>query len=95
MLVKVPGYLARRFGSTGSPLQVLSVASTLDFTGTPLLGGDFNNDGEVNEIDYSAYFLPNFRNSNTLVDLDGSGEVNNLDFAIMRSNWGLTADTLP
>ncbi|MEO8581446.1 MAG: cohesin domain-containing protein [Patescibacteria group bacterium] len=94
ILVKAPGYLAKKIGSTTSPIQVTGGATPLNLTSTPLLGGDFNGDGEVNEIDYTLKFLTSFRDANPVVDLDSSGVVNNLDFAIMRSNWALHSDTL-
>lgn len=92
--VKAPGYLARVFGTPSSPTIITSTSTTLDFTTKPLLGGDFNGDGVINEVDYTAQFLPNFLQANTLIDLDGSGQVNNLDFGIMRSNWSLTDEIL-
>ena len=92
-LVKSPGYLARRFGTSASPIVVHSGDTAIDFSSTLLLGGDFNADGEVNEVDYTSLFLTTFGTANTLADLDGSGQVNNLDFAIMRANWSLIDDT--
>lgn len=94
MLIKAPGYLARLFGSSTNPLIINTTISTLDLTLNPLLGGDFNGDGVINEVDYSSKFLPAFLENDSLVDLDGSGQVNNLDFGIMRSNWGLEDDIL-
>lgn len=93
LVIDAPGYLARRYGSNLNPLNMGTSTSFLDLTSAPLLGGDFNNDGEINEVDYTLYFLNNFLTSDSLVDLDGSGEVNNLDFAIMRSNWGLVDES--
>ena len=93
-LVKAPGYLAKRIGSPINPVSVDFGTSILDFSSIPLLGGDFNSDGEVNEVDYTSQFLTNFRKPNSAIDLDGSGEVNNLDFAIMRANWNLIDDAL-
>lgn len=93
-LVKPQGYLAKKFGSTASPLSIAPNSSVLDFSNTTLLGGDFNGDGVINEVDYTLQFLNKFKTNDAMVDLDGSGEVNNLDFGIMRSNWGLTDDQL-
>lgn len=93
-LVDTAAYLARRYGSDSTPVVITSSTNYLDFSSSPLLGGDFNSDGIVNEVDHSAYFLPRFMSNDAIADLDGSGEVNNLDFAIMRSNWNLVDDTL-
>jgi len=93
-LLKVPGYLARRLPASATPVTLLDSDQTLDFTGTPLLGGDLNEDGEVNEIDYTLKFLPVFGKEDSLADFDGSGQVNNLDFAVMRVNWNLVDETL-
>lgn len=90
-MIDTPGYLARRHGSIASPVQINALTGTVTYP--ILLGGDFNDDGVVNEVDYTLNFLPNFLTSNSLVDLDGSGEVNNLDFGVMRSNWGFVNDT--
>lgn len=96
MLVEAPGYLSRVYGTINDPVAIPSgVDVTIDIAVTPLLGGDFNNDGEINEVDYTLYFLQRFKTADDLVDLDESGEVNNLDFAIIRSNWGLQAQELP
>lgn len=93
-LIKGQGYLARRYGSTAQPLVINAGDQFLDLTGYPLLGGDFNNDGEINEIDYVTYFMPKFNTADAATDLDGSGNVNNLDFGVMRPNWNLVNDTL-
>jgi hypothetical protein len=93
-LVDSDGYLARRYGSDASPVVVAEGQAVLDLSSSPLMGGDFNGDGEVNEVDYTVHFLSTFLTTSALVDLDGSGEVNNLDFAIMRANWSLIDDTL-
>ena len=93
-LIKSPSYLARRYGTIASPIIVDPASTTIDLSAEPLLGGDFNNDTVINEIDYSTLFLPAFASTDPAMDLDGSGQVNNLDFAIMRSNWGLIDDTI-
>lgn len=94
ILVKTPGYLAKKIGSTSAPIHITADGSPVNLSSTPLLGGDFNGDGEINSIDYTLHFLTSLRNSNAVVDLDSSGTVNNLDFAIMRSNWASRSDTL-
>jgi cell division septation protein DedD len=91
LLVKASGYLARRFDN----VSVIQGNTYVDLSANKLLGGDFNGDGEVNEVDYTLGFLPKFGTNNSVADLDGSGEVNNLDFSIMRSNWNLVNDVLP
>lgn len=93
-IVKAPGYLAKRMGTTANPITVTSSTTQLDFTSSLLLGGDLNEDGVVNEVDYTVKFLTAFGLSTPLADLDSSGQVNTLDFAIMRGNWNLTDDIL-
>ena len=93
-LVKAPGYLAKRMGTTSAPVVITSTTTTLDFTSSILLGGDLHEDGVVNEVDYTLKFLTAFGLATPLSDLDSSGQVNTLDFAIMRGNWNLTDDTL-
>jgi len=93
LLFDTDGYLARSYGEDANPV-VVQAGSILDLSSSPLLGGDFNNDGEVNEVDYTNNFLPAFLGTSALVDLDGSGEVNNLDFAVIRANWSLVDDSI-
>ncbi len=93
-LLKSPSYLKRRYGGLTTPITISAQSAQIDFSGSPLLGGDFNNDGIINEIDYATHFLAAFASTNPDIDLDGSGQVNNLDFAIMRSNWGLIDDII-
>jgi hypothetical protein len=93
-LVKSSGYLPGLYGTTTTPVRITSTTGTIDLSQSPLRGGDFNGDGTINEIDYTAYFLTNFRSTNATVDLDGSREVNNLDFGIMRTNWGLLGGSI-
>lgn len=92
--INAPGYLHKVFGTDVSPLHIVSGIKYLDMTDKPLLGGDFNGDNVVNEIDYSLYFIGQFGSSDNLTDLDGSGRVNNLDYGIMRANWGISGDSL-
>jgi regulation of enolase protein 1 (concanavalin A-like superfamily) len=93
MLMDAPGYLQRRFGDDTNPVTITPGNLYLDLSSLPLLGGDFNDDGIVNAVDYTANFLPGFLTSDPVVDLDASGEVNNLDFTIMRNNWNLVDET--
>ena len=89
ILINTSGYLARRYDN----VFVTPSDNYLDLSNVSLLGGDYNGDGEINEVDYVTRFLPSFMENDPLIDLDGSGQVNNLDFAIMRSNWNLINDT--
>lgn len=93
-LAKISGYLSRRFGGSSDPVVISPDSQFLDLSGTLILGGDFNNDGIINEVDYTSQFLPKFGSADAIADLDGSGKVNNLDFAIMRLNWNLVNDQL-
>ncbi len=88
-----PGYLARVFGTTSSPIVIGSSTTLVNLSSTPLLGGDFNNDGVVNDIDYTLHFLTSYGKSSDLVDLDRSGQVNNLDYGVMRTNFNLVDDS--
>jgi hypothetical protein len=93
-LLKASGYLAKRYGSLNNPYVITSTTGSVDLSNPPLVGGDFNDDGVVNEIDYTLGYLANFQEYDEAADLDASGIVNSLDFAVMRSNWGLSDDTL-
>jgi len=88
------GYLKRRFGTLTSPVVIATGQTVVDFTSTPLKGGDLTSDGIVNAVDYTSVFLQAFLSTNQTVDLDGSGLVNNLDFSIMRRNWFQVDDIL-
>lgn len=94
LFLTIPGYLTKQFGTDSQPVTIVSGNTLLDLTGYPLLGGDFNQDGTVNEVDYTLYFLTSYASNNNLVDLDGSGQVNNLDFSILRNNWNKIKDTI-
>ncbi len=48
--------------------------------------GDFNKDGYVNSLDFSA-MSGAWNTSNTLYDLNKDGTVNTLDYSIMVQNW--------
>jgi hypothetical protein len=88
MLIKASGYLGRKFN-----LNVSNISNSFDFRATPVLGGDYNGDGVVNVVDFAQY-LAAYKSVNTTIDLDKSGEVNGLDFGILRTNWNLTEDAL-
>lgn len=94
-LVRARGYLARRFASSTAPISIGPGITAIDFTNSPMLGGDLNEDGVVNEVDYTLKFIhPTiFGSADFWADLDNSGQVNTLDFGIMRSNWNLANDT--
>lgn len=100
--LKVDGFLARVYGKT-SPIIISGNTSTVNLgtlsphSNSPLLGGDFNQDGIINTTDY-AQFLLNFgkRDSSITakyIDLDGSSYINIFDFGILRTNWGLSDET--
>lgn len=93
-LLDVPGYLARRIGTNSQPVVISPNNQLLDLSTTLLLGGDFNDDGVVNEVDFTLLFLANYAKTHATVDLDASGQVNNLDFGIMRNNWNKQSDTI-
>jgi hypothetical protein len=93
-LLKTSGYLAKRYGSLNNPYTIIPTTTSIDLSYPPLVGGDYNGDGVVNEIDYTLKYLVYFQEYDEATDLDASGVVNSLDFAIMRSNWGLSDDTL-
>ena len=88
-LIDAPGYLARVYGG----IYIREGAMNLVLS-NPLLGGDFNDDGEINEVDYTLKFMPSFNGADAVVDLDGSGMVTGLDYGIMRENWNLIDDIL-
>ncbi len=50
------------------------------------VAGDFNKDGYVNSLDFSA-MSGAWNTSNTLYDLNKDGTVNTLDYSIMVQNW--------
>ncbi len=50
------------------------------------VSGDFNKDGYVNSLDFSA-MSGAWNTSNTLYDLNKDGTVNTLDYSIMVQNW--------
>ena len=89
-MIDAPGYLARKVAN----VNIVSGNLYLDLSSAIIAGGDFNNDGEVNEVDYTVGYIPNFSSSYATADLDGSGKVNSLDFGIMRNNWNLIDDVL-
>ena len=88
-LIDTPGYLAKAYRG----ISIVEGSVSLDLS-DPLLGGDFNNDGEINEVDYTLRFMPSFNGADAIVDLDGSGRVNSLDYGIMRENWNLVDDAI-
>lgn len=62
-----------------------------------LLSGDINNDNQVTTADYdilnAAYgSTPGSPKWNAAADLDGSGRVNALDYALLQGNLGKTGD---
>jgi cell division septation protein DedD len=91
LLVKPYGFLRKQLS-----LSVDSSSETFSLGSYVFRGGDLNNSGRVDSLDYNI-FLQNFRKTYTsapsnptateIADLDGSGQVNSIDFSVMLSNW--------
>jgi len=96
IVVKAPGYLARRFGDPTNLISITSSTTSLDLTTKVLLGGDLDSNGSINSIDYTLGLLPKFLvlPVDPIADMDGSGQVNTLDYGIMRANWSLIDDQI-
>lgn len=67
--------------------------NTLDFTSTPLVAGDFNNDNKISIEDvslilsrYTALNVPT-NNQNKKFDVDGNGSINISDISLILSNY--------
>lgn len=67
--------------------------NTKDFTGSPLLAGDFNNDNTITISDiaselanYTALSTP-VNSSNAIYDVDGNGIINIVDVSLVLSNY--------
>ncbi|MGH9856424.1 MAG: cohesin domain-containing protein, partial [Acidobacteriota bacterium] len=81
VLVKPQGYLQQRFN-----MPLLSTNTAIDFTSRPFPGGDLNDSGKVNGLDWGIY-LGHFNSDEELSDLDGSGKVTGLDNIYLLINW--------
>ncbi len=57
-----------------------------------VLAGDINRDGVVDVFDYGDLTAA-FGSADDRADIDGSGEVDEVDLAILRKNLGKTAET--
>jgi hypothetical protein len=92
--IKTSGYLASRFEG-----RIVQAGTVLDFTNTPQRGGDIDipeggtmGSGLINSSDHGRFILDWYADVPSS-DLDGSRQVNNLDYAVMRPNFGLSDDT--
>jgi hypothetical protein len=101
ILLTSPGYLAKKYEAVVVTTGTTSINLTLLTDPNPqvgaegvLIGGDLVDDGVINAVDYGNKFLNDFGGTNAITDLDLSGQVNSLDFAVMRPNWGATDETL-
>ncbi|MBI4137046.1 hypothetical protein HY469_03195 [Candidatus Roizmanbacteria bacterium] len=81
LLVKPQGYLQQRI-----TVPLLNKESVIDMTDRPFLGGDLNDSGKINGLDWGIY-LSHFNSDNELSDLDGSGKVTGLDNSFLILNW--------
>ncbi len=73
--------------TSASPIANVGANPSGLITSTPsFLPGDFNKDGYVNSLDFSA-MSGAWNTSNTLYDLNKDGTVNTLDYSIMVQNW--------
>ncbi len=74
----------------GNAWDIGAYESSNSGTGTPppttYLPGDFNQDGHVNSVDFSA-MSGVWNTNNVLYDLNKDGTVNTLDYSIMVQNW--------
>lgn len=82
VLIKPNGYLQRRFN-----ISALSINSVIDITDRPFYGGDLNNSGKINGLDWGIYINHFNSEEDELADLDGSGKVTGLDNAFLIINW--------
>ncbi|MEK7174021.1 MAG: Ig-like domain-containing protein, partial [Patescibacteria group bacterium] len=79
LLVHSPSFLKEKVN------DVVITSSTV-ITLPALRGGDFNNDGVINEIDWS-FMNPRWFSTDATADLNGDGVVNSVDFSYMNKNW--------
>jgi chitodextrinase len=84
--IKSPGYLQSR-------MDDVVVSSGAMITLLQLRGGDFNDDGIINNFDWS-YMNSNNRwfSSDILADLNRDGIVNSIDYSYLNRNWGVAGD---
>ncbi len=83
LVAKLPAQLCYEQGKMPNCLYV---TATTPPPPTTFVAGDFNKDGYVNSLDFSA-MSGAWNTSNTLYDLNKDGTVNTLDYSIMVQNW--------
>ncbi|MBI4130392.1 hypothetical protein HY468_03690, partial [Candidatus Roizmanbacteria bacterium] len=93
IILKPEGFLQKKFSD-----QNLGPTNTFDFSSAPFPAGDVNvnidgtiGDGIINAADHNR-LLTFFKTNNPVIDWDGSGLVNSIDFSLMLSNWNHTGD---
>ncbi len=82
-LVPLAGSAVCGKGENGTDIGAYSCPAG---SGIVYVAGDFNKDGYVNSLDFSA-MSGAWNTSNTLYDLNKDGTVNTLDYSIMVQNW--------
>lgn len=85
LYLKGPAHLRKKFIGVGLNLG----NNQVDFTSTPLLAGDVNQDNKVDLLDYSAMVLvyePGVTKSSS-ADLNFDGKVDLLDYSLLVTNY--------
>ncbi len=94
ILVKGPAHLRKKM--TSSPISISAATPLQDWTTTPLLAGDINNDNKIDLLDYSLLALKfNPGATQTAVeDLNFDGKVDLLDYSLLALNFnpGVSGD---
>ncbi len=87
--VSLSGFSSDKEGTSRPQAGVWDIGA-YEYTGVvsqiTYVPGDFNKDGYVNSLDFSAMSSA-WNTSNTLYDLNKDGTVNTLDYSIMVQNW--------
>jgi hypothetical protein len=81
--VRTSGYKWKVTGTDASPVVVSP--STTGFNATTIFAGDFDDTNIVDDNDLKIY-LSRYASFNKIMDLDDSGEINGLDYEMMRQN---------
>jgi hypothetical protein len=91
MIVKRHQFLAKRFTFT-----VGSTAPNLDFSSTPLVGGDINNDNVINTLDLGKVIEEYSPQADTTAasDLTRDKRINALDLGVVIENYFKQGETL-
>lgn len=84
LLIHSPSFLRKK-------MDDVVINSNITITLPILLGGDFNNDGIINEIDWS-FMNPRWFSADLDADLNRDGVVNSIDFSYMNKNWYAIGD---